>query len=126
MWIQLLLSTLGFGLAGALIWWVGPLIAIGEATPLVEVWVRTLLICGVGVCIYMPLVYKWVRNMRAERALNKALTETDERVQAQESKLEGIFADAIRTLTLGKSGKSLYQMPWYVFIGPPGSGKLPP
>lgn len=123
MWIQLLLSTLGFGLAGALIWWVGPLIAIGEATPLVEAWGRILLIGVLGLAIFFPLAYKWVRNKRAERALNKALTETDEKVQAQESKLDNIFSDAIRTLTLGKSGKRLYQMPWYVFIGPPGSGK---
>lgn len=146
MWIQLLLSTLGFGFAGAVVWWVGPLIAIGNATPLSSEWARSLTLLLLALAIFGPLIYKWVLNKRAERALNKALTESDERVQAQESRLDGIFVEAIRTLTQSTKGaeqaggmrknrlawwkriftgseKGIYQMPWYVFIGPPGSGK---
>ncbi len=39
------------------------------------------------------------------------------------------FSDAVRTLrntrftSAGKPGKNLYQLPWYIIIGPPGAGK---
>lgn len=155
MWIQLLFCTLGFGFAGGLIWWIGPLISLGESAPLQEDWTRILAVFILGLLIFLPLIHKWLRNKRAELELNKALTESDEKVQVQDSKLESIFAEAIRTLTqstrkqrkaggqgiqqggkwngkylqswwkrvLSGSEKGLYQMPWYVFIGPPGSGK---
>ena len=45
-----------------------------------------------------------------------------ERPSAEAAKLRERFEEAVATLKK-RSGHSLYSLPWYVFIGAPGSGK---
>jgi type VI secretion system protein ImpL len=42
---------------------------------------------------------------------------------AEARQLRERFEEAVATLNQGRSGQSLYELPWYVIIGAPGSGK---
>ncbi|CAH0990146.1 hypothetical protein SIN8267_00231 [Sinobacterium norvegicum] len=72
-----------------------------------------------------------------ERKSNKAFTEEiqadntsndDNRSTEERNNINQRFSDALNTLKKRKlssnaKGKSIYQLPWYIIIGPPGAGK---
>jgi type VI secretion system protein ImpL len=105
------------------VWFGGPLIAIGEQRPLDPVWIRVTII-AVGVTLVLAFyLIRWWRRRRAAKALEKALRDSqgasdDGQVLAQR------MGEAIDTLKRS-SGKQtfLYELPWYIIIGPPGAGK---
>lgn len=80
-------------------------------------------------------VYRRVRAARASRAIERALAKQAEQFagrappdqQPQIAALKAEFdraVTAIRSSKLGKGGTgALYALPWYVIIGPPGTGK---
>jgi len=117
-----------------LVWWVGPLIAIGTFYPMVSVLVRGIIIALILTWALWPLVASALgylfRHFRAPKISNKKSRQRD-RVSAR-------FFDAIRTLKyIGIAGqKTLWQRlryrlrndylnekPWFLIIGPSGSGK---
>ena len=113
----------------ALIWWLGPLISIGPSTPLGPVWVRliVLLLLWVGWLGRLGL-QAWKRrktNAALLAGLGAGPSATDKEAQL----LAQRFAEAGQRLkaTAGRSWWSgeqyLYELPWYVFVGAPGSGK---
>ena len=108
-----------------LIWLAGPMLAIGPWRPLDNDLTRGLIACvllfaGLGFGGYLL----WSRARRSEAieagiAGDKREAESDEKVLAAKMK------DALATLKAGGGDKAsyLYDLPWYVIIGPPGSGK---
>jgi type VI secretion system protein ImpL len=74
-------------------------------------------------------VLKWMRARRATEKLVSAVLspprqEKEERPSAESAKLRERFEEAVATLQKQhRRGSSLYDLPWYVFIGAPGSGK---
>ena len=79
-------------------------------------------------------VYRRIRAARAARALEKAIAQQaqdqvltakpEDRAEVQELQrqmLEGI--KSLKASRLGAGGNSLYAMPWYTIVGPPGAGK---
>src|SRR5205814_2528385 len=69
---------------------------------------------------------KRLRARRANAQLAAVITQPPpqhERPSAEATKLRERFEEAVGTLTAGRDGQSLYDLPWYVFIGAPGSGK---
>jgi type VI secretion system protein ImpL len=141
----LLIAIVGFIAAALVIWFVGPLIAIGSMRPFEAEWVRWTLIILVGLLIVGRQVWRWMRAKMASRKLMEGLTKSPANRPAgptesqQEIQLLGQrFEEAVATLRKvrlqGRSGRVstmmarsssqyLYELPWYVFIGPPGSGK---
>lgn len=122
-----LLAFLGFA---ALVWFVGPIVSIGESQPLSSTWARVSLTLVVFLLVFAPLAFRWWTVRKAERALKVGLTRQDEQSRVQSAKLQDIFTQAVNTLKQHQSRKAwyqnkpgLYELPWYVFIGPPGSGK---
>jgi len=130
-----------------LIWWVGPLVAIGAWAPLESELVRAAVI---GVIVLLVLLRWAIRRWRARSASRRL---TDGLMQAPAAKpaaaapenaeqkiLDERFTEAVATLkkmrlhAAGKKpgwrdwlslsgGSYLYDLPWYVFIGAPGAGK---
>ena len=130
-----------------LVWWIGPLIKVGERTPLASELARAIVI---GVLVLIVLLRWALRRWRVRRASQHL---TDGLMKAPAAKAPGAsvdsgeqkvlgdrFAEAIATLkkmrlhAAGKKpgwrdwlslsgGSYLYDLPWYVFIGAPGSGK---
>lgn len=142
---SLFLMLIALLILALLVWWVGPLIKVGELTPLQSTLARALTI-GVIVALVVVrwLLSKW-KAKRASRQLVDGLTQaTDSRAapaeHAEQKVLSERFTDAIATLRKMRltaagckpgwrdwlslsGGNYLYELPWYVFIGAPGSGK---
>lgn len=130
MLLRFVLSLLAFSGFAVLIWLVGPILAVGDAKPLEQAWTRLVLIVMIGLLVFVPLAWRWWKIRTAEQALKVGLTRQDEQALAQTAKLQDIFTQAVHMLKQHQSRKAwyqskpgLYELPWYVMIGPPGSGK---
>ena len=70
---------------------------------------------------------RWLRLRSAGRQLASAVVEQVKRapepVSAEAVKLREQFEAAVAALVGGRNRHSLYELPWYAFIGAPGSGK---
>ncbi|MCQ0988631.1 type VI secretion system membrane subunit TssM [Jiella marina] len=121
-----LLIVIGFLAFAAVVWLAGPLLAFAEYRPFASVWVRLLLIGLLGLTIALVYGIKAWRRRKAEKAMEAALVAENAEpvVDGDGAILSDRMADAIAVLKKS-SGKStyLYELPWYVIIGPPGSGK---
>jgi type VI secretion system protein ImpL len=143
----LLLTAIALLVIAVLIWWVGPLIAIGTWTPLVTERARWILIgCIVLLLILRAVLLRW-RARKASVHLTDGLMKApadkggaDEPESAEQKILNTRFTEAVGSLKqmrLHAAGKKpswrdwlslssrsyLYDLPWYLFIGAPGSGK---
>ena len=131
----IVISVIGLILVSLLIWFVGPAIKFGENNyaPLAGAVSRLILI--------MVIVLAWgANNLRVQMRDNKSnqnLVESIEESQSQNldgqsaeevHQLSQRFSQAMETLKklrfsgVGKK-KALYELPWYIIVGPPGSGK---
>lgn len=140
----LLVGLVGLIAAALVIWYVGPLIAIGSVRPLEPEWVRWLLIALIVLIAVGRRLWRALKARLASRKLMDGLTKAPVKTAGpsesqQELQLLGErFEEAVATLRkvrlAGRSGglsaliarsssQYLYELPWYVFIGPPGSGK---
>lgn len=134
------LSFIGATLIAALVWFFGPLIGIGDAHPLDEILWRFVVI---GV-VYIVWLLLNLRRLQADKKRDRALMDAiaaktgeepnaDETATAEElavlgdrlkealTALKGLRSGGFMGNLLG--GRHLYQLPWYMFIGPPGAGK---
>lgn len=122
-WVKLALVLFGFSAFSATVFFAGPLIGFGEARPFDPLWVRLLII---GILLLILMIWglvKFLRRRKGQAAIEKALI-VDAPPTGDGKELASRMTAALATLK--KSGNSktyLYDMPWYIIIGPPGSGK---
>ncbi|MEX0731268.1 MAG: type VI secretion system membrane subunit TssM [Aquisalimonadaceae bacterium] len=130
------MALIGVIALSMLIWFAGPLLGIADYKPLAaESWRFA--------TILLLLVVWGLNNLRlrsAEGRANEALTRelvanadaertVDERLDAESNAERAVLAarlkQALGTLQQSRRGRGrkLYQLPWYVIIGSPGSGK---
>ena len=127
------LTVAGLLLVALLIWFVGPLIAIAGKVPLGSAWIRIALIAlmfaGYGVRLWWKRRKARLRNQAMIVELgdtpvvpdpHTALAAAD--VAAMEERVARAL-DLMRETRVGKKGEFVYELPWYVIIGPPGAGK---
>jgi type VI secretion system protein ImpL len=141
----ILLTLLALLVVAVLIWWIGPLVAIGTWTPLVSELARWVLIGIVVLLVVLRMLLSRWRARRASQHLTNGLmkapvAKAEEPENAEQKILNTRFAEAVASLkkmrlhAAGKkpgwrdwislsSGSYLYELPWYVFIGAPGAGK---
>src|ERR1019366_6409282 len=127
-----LLTLLGVILLCLLIWFAGPYLAVADARPFASTTGR--LVAILVVFMVWALLWQW-RQWRASRATSElagaaGTTATPERmakagaVGGADAQLVARFQEALGALRKSKKGaKSLLELPWYMIIGPPGSGK---
>jgi len=123
-WLWITLSIVAALILAALIWLGGPLVFIGDAQPFESVGVRLGVVLVIWLIVGASIAWRIVRRRRAAAALEKAMTEP----VADESDapvLKEKMEDALATLkrTAKSSAGALYDLPWYLIIGPPGAGK---
>ena len=125
--------ALGAALVALLVWLVGPLVAVAGHAPL-EGWLARLLVIalialGVG-------GYYLSRRLRAGRANNALVDElastrstgpaqddlSSEDIKAMEERAAKAL-EMMRGARVGPARELVYELPWYVIIGPPGAGK---
>ncbi|SFT72110.1 type VI secretion system membrane subunit TssM [Mesorhizobium sp. YR577] len=122
-WLGALLALLGLVCFGLVVWFAGPLITFNGSQPLDSVWIRTGVIAAATVLVAGAYAVRALRARGAQKAIEAALLSNDDQ-GSDGPLLAKRMADAIEVLKRA-SGKSsfLYEMPWYVVIGPPGAGK---
>ena len=120
----------------ALIWFFGPLFAFAEFRPLESELARFVTV--IVLLVIWGLVNLFV-VMRSKRADTKMMEEIVEAPAAREGVEDEASAEEVALLKTrlqeamallkkaklgGKKGRQyLYQLPWYIIIGPPGAGK---
>jgi len=124
-------SLIGATILSLLIWFFGDIIGIGERHPLAGPTVRLVAILCIAVAWGAWNLFAQARSRRSNDQLVAALVEPAAKEKpgsAELAELERRFVGALDQLKrsrLGKKGSRrwLYELPWYVMIGPPGSGK---
>jgi type VI secretion system protein ImpL len=109
------------------IWLFAPLLGIGGVFPLEFAWARWLL-CLALLLGYLGLL--WWRGWRGrgrDQALVEAVTGdfTQEALAEEAVELRQKLTAALASLRriAARRGAYLYELPWYLLIGPPGAGK---
>ncbi len=127
------ISLLGIIALSLLIWYVGPLFAFADYVPLESEFVRWIVIAIVIVIWVARLVFNKIKSVLGDRHLTEGISQSvadnEPDYGAEEvAQLKKRFEEAIAILTQSRRGagrkiENLYDLPWYVIIGPPGSGK---
>ena len=121
---------LGLLLITLFIWYAGPYFAFAGFSPLESEFAR---LVAIGVVVGIWLLWRLMKRLKAYRASDRLLTAVvaqpqpqveKARTPAEVVKLRERFDEAVSALKQQRrSGHSLYDLPWYVIIGAPGSGK---
>ncbi|HXY96464.1 MAG TPA: type VI secretion system membrane subunit TssM [Steroidobacteraceae bacterium] len=133
------LAAVGLAALAALIWYAGPLVAVGGQALLATPAARLLVIAVLTLQYIAQKVWQSRRARRANEQLISALASaSDPGVPAETEQLRERFASALtdlKRMRFGPRGGSfsswswkfsrswLYELPWYVIIGAPGAGK---
>jgi len=127
------LSILGLAFVSAMIWFLGPLIAIAGAVPLLSPAARIitiLLLVLVWAIISLLLLLKRQKtNKQVLTSLADSAPGPEPHSDASAEEIAALkerfdeAAQVLKKARLGGGRRLLYQLPWYVVIGPPGSGK---
>ncbi len=116
-WLSALITTLGVISLCAAIWFGLPIAGIDW---LATVEVRAGLIAGILTLLVLGAIVRW-------RARRKAAADLEESLLATQAGDGPLLAERMRAalMRLKKTGGSaaLYDLPWYILIGPPGAGK---
>ena len=125
------LGVLGLLALSALVWWAGPLVAFGESRPLDSTLSRVAVLAVLWLLGASRLAWALLKRRRANAALLKGMGAGPSAVAKEEAVLQERFEQALQLLRKApgskagvlQGGASLYELPWYVFVGAPGSGK---
>ena len=141
-WIMVFLGLVAISL---LIWFIGPLIAVADYRPLESDTVRLILIASVIIFYAGKLAWRAIKAKNLNAKLMEGLLrhpspplQPGESAGAEEVEvLRKRFEEAVAALKQADIGgrpknpllalltrrQYVYELPWYIFIGPPGSGK---
>jgi type VI secretion system protein ImpL len=138
-----MLIFVGLVCLSLLVWFVGPIVAVGSVRPLELEWIRWAIIGSLFALYALKLLISWWRRRNINARLINQLTKVKDDAasmpkglgEEEIAELRTRFQTALTTLKkarfqgAGGDGFSrftkqyLYQLPWYMFIGAPGSGK---
>lgn len=122
------IPVLGLVALSLIIWFIGPLL-----TALVPAWRRwTLIVLLFGLWLGWRLwrllqarrqERRMLASLAAETAPDAASVATAEELATLRQRMDEALALLKKARLGGAERRNLYQLPWYVIIGPPGSGK---
>lgn len=122
-------TAVGLALLAALIWTWGPDLRLGEARPLASETARLAAIGALALAWLVSILVAQRRAIRANRLFVAEIARAPERpkapgeenVAAVAAKFQEVLAELRRRKLAGR--RLLRDMPWYVIIGPPATGK---
>ena len=130
---RLFLAFLGIVFLSLIIWFVGPMLGYNQTSPLESRYNRLLAIGSLSLIWLFMALFRFVRSRRQNaRMLDSLASEAPsanesasaEELQILQSKMQEAV-DTLKQRNFSRSGGSrfIYELPWYVIIGPPGAGK---
>ncbi|WFP75859.1 type VI secretion system membrane subunit TssM [Mesorhizobium sp. WSM4906] len=122
-WVLRIFSLLALAGFSAAVWYAGPLIRFADTRPLGSAWLRATIIGATVALLALFYGIRFRQGRKAQRALEKAVVAGDDR-NDDSRLLEARMGEAIATLKRSSGRRNfLYEIPWYIIIGPPGAGK---
>ena len=131
-----LITLIGAVILSLLVWFFGPLLAFADYRPLDSEFARMITVLVIIVIWGLTNLFSVMRQKRSNDQMIEDMAEAadtgpspDEMASADEvAQLKERAQDALVLLKKAKLGgkggrQHLYQLPWYILIGPPGSGK---
>jgi len=124
-WLWVILALIFFSLV---IWYGGPYIQVAEYAPLESDLARIIAIVLLVALWGLRALLRELKAARAGQKLVQAVARqedpTNARASADSRQMAQRFEEATKLLQSSNKGKkSLYELPWYIIIGPPGAGK---
>ncbi|MBZ9794841.1 type VI secretion system membrane subunit TssM [Mesorhizobium sp. ES1-4] len=122
-WMLRILSVLALAGFATAIWYAGPLVRFADTRPLEPVWLRVAIV-GTSVAV-LAIFYglRFWQSRKAQKALETGIAHSDDR-NDEARVLEARMSEALATLKRSSGKRNfLYEIPWYLVIGPPGAGK---
>lgn len=128
---RILLPVLALLALGLIIWFIGPLFVFAGWAPLEHPVARIVLFVVLVSLWGLNRLRKYLKSKKANEALVEQVAEVDPdeaRSQEEIQLLQDRLQDALAVLKESKFGgdgerQSLYEVPWYIIVGPPGAGK---
>ena len=121
---RIVLVGIGIASLASLVYLAGPLIAFGDFRPFESHIVReiTIVLLVAGAASFGG--FQFFRRRQHAKALAAGVSEAEKK-ESDEVVLKDKMKDALATLKSASGTKKdyLYDLPWYLLIGPPGSGK---
>jgi len=115
-------------LIALVIWFAGPYVAFADYAPLESAIARWVAIALVVVFWGLRALFRELKAARAGSLLVKEVVRQEDPAVARAStdarQLRERFEEAVEALQKSRSNRTrLYELPWYIIIGPPGAGK---
>ncbi|MGY4571194.1 type VI secretion system membrane subunit TssM [Bradyrhizobium pachyrhizi] len=122
--LRIVLYGVGLSSLGAVIYLAGPFVAFGDWHPLENHIVRQIAILLLGAAAAGVTGLHFFKRRKNAKEIADGVSAADQAV-SDEPVLKERMKDALATLKTASGNKSgyLYDLPWYVIIGPPGAGK---
>jgi type VI secretion system protein ImpL len=122
--IRIVLYGVGLGSLAAVVYFAGPFIAFGSWHPLESPTIRSIVILLLVAAAGAAGGFSLWRRRKGAKQLAEGISAGEETAN-DEPVLKERMKDALATLKTASGNKSgyLYDLPWYVIIGPPGAGK---
>ncbi|MBX2825483.1 MAG: type VI secretion system membrane subunit TssM [Gammaproteobacteria bacterium] len=131
---RLFLAFCGLVFLAMIVWYVGPLLSVGDFAPLASEKNRIIVIAILTVIWLLSAIWRFFKARRDNNQMLDSLAEQpslspNEEASAEEvAILQDKMQAAVETLkqrNFSKKGGSrfIYELPWYTIIGPPGAGK---
>src|SRR5215831_3069117 len=122
--LRIVLVGIGLTSVCALVYLAGPLISIGGWRPLESYIAREITILVLVGVFASVMAVNWTRRKKATAKIAEGIA-TPDKVEDDADVLKDRMKDALAKLKSASGGKKdfLYDLPWYLLIGPPGSGK---
>jgi hypothetical protein len=118
-------SLIGASAAALIVWLFGPLVSIGGWTPLDGSSARLLAVVAISLLWGAGNLWSAHRTHAGGEAMVEALAKPSPGpADAELGAIAARFKEVMARLKAHRFAKGrLYQLPWYLLIGPPGSGK---
>lgn len=132
--VRWVVPVLGLIALSLVIWFLGPLLSWSDKAPLEPEgrrWALIALIFGLWIALRIVRIVQARRNaakvmqamVAAAPAPDAATVATREELATLKQRMDEALALLKKAKLGGDEARSLYELPWYVIIGPPGSGK---
>ena len=126
-WFQ---TALGVIVLIVMVWFFGPLLGIGQMHPLDSDIARFIAIAALIVLWIIGNLLRTLSVKRHEKKLEEVVTAPDKDAIASAEEV-ALLSERLRTAVQAlkkapggrRERKRLHELPWYMFIGPPGAGK---